>query len=222
MDSYSFDLDDFLADLDGEAKDRLARGPATPQTNLPDWPYAGQKLAIKAVRLGKGTVNFWPNTKGGKRPFNVGISIPGVIEVDGENFSSFIKMSTAGNVGLSRTLYFMQTFGAPNDPVLATARARQAVIDGYFKYNNYSPDYPYYELYDGFRLIEAPNLESNDTELIRVNDRREGAGATAAARPAPTVPQVAQPTSRPAGRPTPRVSAPAPAPKSDDGNFWEV
>jgi hypothetical protein len=226
VDSYSFDLDDFLADLDGEAKQRLADGPREAQTNMADWPYAGQKLAIKGVRLGKASVNFWPNTKGGKRPFNIGISVPGIIELDGQNYSSFIKLSTAGNVGLARTLYFMKTFNAPNDPVLAAARARQAVIDGYFKHNSYNPDYPYYELYDGFTLLEAPNLESADTDLVKVNDRREGVSSGSSPRPSPAPAPAAaarrpQPGA-PSARPAPRQS---PAPSSGDGdggNFWEV
>lgn len=216
-DSYSFELDDFLADLDDDAKARIDRGPSQARTNLPDWPYAGQKLAIAGVRLGKAAVNFWPNTSGGKRPYNVGISIPGVIEIDGESYSSFIKLSTAGNVGLARTLYFLKAFNSPNDPVLAAEHARGAVLDGYFKHNSYNPDYPYYELYDGFTLVEAPNLESTDASLIKVTDRRDGAGATQA-RPKPSAPAPAPAPQRRAPRPSPTPSAPA----DEETPFWEV
>lgn len=214
-DNYSFDLEDFIGDLEADKV-------ANPEHHTPrefgpreEWPIPLAQV-VNGVTVGKGSITLSPKNEDfkGNRTHEIALNIPLTAEFNGVKCTSFFRYSTRTAIGLRLMMEFMSAFGT-TDPALALTRSRGAVINGYFK-GKANGDFKNYDI-SNFKVVEAPNMSAETADpTIKVTDRRDGAAASKPKAATPAVPAV----------PTPGAAAPVvPTPNVDGNgevqNFWE-
>lgn len=213
--SYGFNLSDFAPDLEEVNKQYPEGG------ELADWPYDTMTLPAEyTVRMGRGSIRLQDRSadKPGQRTYDVSVSAPAIVELNGTKYSSFISWYTGSPIGLKEFAKLLAAFGT-DDPAVAAIRMRNAVLKGWFKdYHNNG----YHNLsVSNFTLLEAPGLAETNTSDVKITDKRAGAAQASSAPGVPTPAPVPNVTAAPApvpSVPAPTVQTPAPA---EDKPFWE-
>lgn len=234
----TFDLNDLIGDIQtGLDSGDIQRN--EPQADLPELPgwelgiVSTSQNKVKGINVvaafGRGAMRLRDRSPltTGKRTYEVEISAPAMIEIDGTKYQCWVQWGTGGgNIGLQRFTELLEILKT-QDPKVACVRLQRAKLRGLL--NGYRGDgtrtyAPNYTL--SFpKIVELPNIEQTDTSQVNIRDQRKD--APSASRPsAPAVPNVPTTPSAPQVTapdvPTPGGIAPTPtAAPAADKPFWE-
>lgn len=220
-DSTSFDLGDFLGDLEADKALNPDNHKERQFGERIEWPPPALPAALTGVVAGKGSVRLSDKQESfpGKRTHEISLSIPLTYEFDGVKCTSFFGYWTGHAISLRIFVDFLNHFGT-QDPMLALTRFRGATIKGYFKTREKNG----FRNYDiaNFELLEAPNLHLDVADpTIKVQDYRGGGRKKASGGSSAPTPSL--PTGGPSGGVTPSIPTPTIQTPQDDGvkQFWE-
>lgn len=219
-DSFTFNLDDLVGDIES-LKESGDLKPEKEFVRREAWPFAEMGILnsgkVLTAQLGKGSVTIRNRTQpdaGGTRPYDYELSVPAIIEFNGQKYSSFIRWSTGGpSWGLREFVKTLELFKT-TDPVIAAARSANAVVKGWFKaYQNPSnlradgtPWDPQLQL-SNFEFVEFPGIAVTSGENVKIRDLRDGKGG-GKSQNRPTVPDLTGSTPPAATAPVPSVPVP--------------